>query len=112
MNFVTVPVEAGQARLGALALPAPIADGTLTAGIRAEDIEIGSADRGFPLDVAVVEPLGAHTLITGHYGNQQIRVIAPSDQVVAPGTRVGLTPNPSKLVWMNSASGQAIGTAA
>src|SRR5215470_14419669 len=64
MNFVTVPVEAGQARLGTLALPAPIADGTLIAGIRAEDIAIGGADRGFPLDVSVAEPLGAHTLIT------------------------------------------------
>ena len=40
MNFVTVPVEAGQARLGALALPAPIREGTLIAGMRAEDISI------------------------------------------------------------------------
>jgi multiple sugar transport system ATP-binding protein len=112
MNFVTVPVEAGQARLGALALPAPIADGTLIAGIRAEDFEISGADRGFPLDVSVAEPLGAHTLITGHYEKQQIRVIVPPDQIVAPGTRVGLMPNLSKLVWMNAASGQAIGTAA
>jgi multiple sugar transport system ATP-binding protein len=111
MNFVTVPVEDGRARLGTLALPAPIADGTLIAGIRAEDIAIGSADQGFPFDVAVAEPLGAHTLITGHYEMQQIRVIAPPDQVVKPGTRVGLMPDLSKLVWMNAASGQAIGTA-
>jgi multiple sugar transport system ATP-binding protein len=112
MNFITVQVEAGRARLGALALPAPIAEGTLIAGIRAEDIEISSADRGFPLDVSVAEPLGAHTLITGLYEKQQVRVIASPDQIVAPGTRVGLTPNPSKLVWMNSASGEAMGTAA
>jgi multiple sugar transport system ATP-binding protein len=107
MNFVTVPVEAGQARLGALALPAPIAAGALVAGIRAEDFRIGGADCGFPLDVSVAEPLGAHTLITGHYEGQQIRVIAPPDQAIAPGERVGLTPDLSKLVWMDS-SGQAI----
>jgi multiple sugar transport system ATP-binding protein len=110
MNFVTVPVEAGRALLGALALPAPIADGTLIAGIRAEDLEICRAGLGFPIEVSVAEPLGAHTLITGHYEKQQIRVIAPPDRVVKPGMRVALTPDLSKLVWMDSASGRALGT--
>jgi multiple sugar transport system ATP-binding protein len=111
MNFVTVPVQAGEARLGSLALPAPIRDGTLIAGMRAEDIAINDADRGFPLDVSVAEPLGAHTLITGHYQNQQLRVMAAPDLVVAPGTRVGLTPTLSRLIWMDPASGQAMGNA-
>jgi multiple sugar transport system ATP-binding protein len=93
-------------------LPAPIADGTLIAGMRAEDIAVNAADRGFPLDVSVAEPLGAHTLITGHYEKQQLRVMTAPDQVVAPGTRIGLTPTLSRLVWMDPASGQALGHAA
>jgi multiple sugar transport system ATP-binding protein len=112
MNFVTVPVEAGQARLGALALPAPIREGTLIAGMRAEDIAIADAGHGFPLDVSVAEPLGAHTLITGHYEKQQLRVMAAPDQIVTPGMRVGLTPVPSRLVWMDPVSGRTLGTTA
>jgi multiple sugar transport system ATP-binding protein len=58
--------------------------------------------------VSVAEPLGAHTLITGHYEKQQLRVITVPDQVVMPGTRVGLTPVLSRLVWMDPASGKAL----
>ncbi len=112
MNFVTVPVEGGQARLGSLSLAAPIHAGALIAGMRAEDITIHGADSGFPLDVSVAEPLGAHTLITGHYEEQQLRVMTSPDQVVTPGTRVGLTPTLSRLVWMDPESGQALGNAA
>jgi len=112
MNFVTVQVAGGQARLGALALAAPISEGTLIAGMRAEDIAIDGAERGFPLDVAVAEPLGAHTLITGHYEKQQLRVMAAPDQLIAPGTRVGLTPTLTRMVWIDPATGQAIGNAA
>jgi multiple sugar transport system ATP-binding protein len=108
MNFVTVPIEGGQGRLGALPLAAPIGHGTLLAGIRAEDFEIGSPDRGLPVEIAVAEPLGAHTLLTGRYEEQQIRVIAPPDKEVAPGTRVGLVPALSRLVWMDPISGRAV----
>jgi multiple sugar transport system ATP-binding protein len=62
--------------------------------------------------VAVAEPLGAHTLITGHYEKQQLRVMAAPDRVVTPGTRVGLTPVLSRLIWMDPASGKALGHAA
>jgi multiple sugar transport system ATP-binding protein len=78
MNFVTVQVTGGQARIGALTLPAPIRDGTLLAGMRAEDIVISDAGQGIPLDVSVAEPLGAHTLTL------------------------------SRLVWMDPVSGKAL----
>jgi multiple sugar transport system ATP-binding protein len=112
MNFVTVRVTGGQARLGSLNLLAPIQEGMLIAGMRAEDMAVSEASQGFPLDVTVAEPLGAHTLITGHYEQQQLRVMAAPDQIVRPGTRVGLTPTLSRLVWIDPASGQALGNAA
>ena len=62
--------------------------------------------------MSVAEPLGAHTLITGHYEKQQLRVMAAPDQVVTPGTRVGLTPVLSRLVWMDPASRPRTGNAA
>jgi hypothetical protein len=38
--------------------------------------------------------------------------MAAPDQVVTPGMRVGLTPVLSRLVWMDPASGRALGTTA
>ena len=38
--------------------------------------------------------------------------MAAPDQVVTPGTRVGLTPMLSRLVWIDPASGRALGDAA
>ena len=108
MNFLSVPVEGGRGRLGALSLKAPIGQGTLLAGVRPEDFEIGSPDQGVPIDVVVAEPLGAHTLLTGRYEQQQIRVIAPPDKEVAAGARIGILPALSRLVWMDPASGRAV----
>jgi multiple sugar transport system ATP-binding protein len=108
MNFVSVPVAGGEGRLGALSLAAPIAEGSLLAGMRAEDFAIVAPDCGFPLDIAVAEPLGAHTLVTGHYEKQQVRVIAPPDAPLGPGMRIGLVPTVARLVWMDPVSEQAI----
>jgi multiple sugar transport system ATP-binding protein len=108
MNFLTVAVEGGRGRLGALSLAAPIGQGKLLAGIRPEDFEIQAPDQGVPIEVDVAEPLGSHTLLTGRYEQQQIRVMAPPDKEVAAGTRIGLVPALSRLVWMDPASGRAI----
>jgi multiple sugar transport system ATP-binding protein len=89
-----------------------VGSGTLIAGIRAEDLEINGGGQGFPLDVMVAEPLGAHTLLTGHFGQQRLRVVAPPDKDIRPGTRVNLSPVLSRLVWMDAESGHAIGGAA
>ncbi len=108
MNFLSVPVAGGRGRLGALSLAAPIGEGTLLAGVRPEDFEIAAPDQGVPLEVVVAEPLGAHTLLTGRYERQQIRVIAPPDKEVAAGARIGIVPALSRLVWMDPDSGRAI----
>jgi multiple sugar transport system ATP-binding protein len=108
MNFLSVPVEGGRGKLGALSLAAPIGQGTLLAGVRPEDFEIAAPDQGVPLEVVVAEPLGAHTLLTGRYERQQIRVIAPPDKEVSAGTRIGILPALSRLVWMDPDSGRAM----
>ena len=108
MNFLSVPVEGGRGKLGALSLQAPIGQGRLLAGVRPEDFEIAAPDQGVPIDVVVAEPLGAHTLLTGRYEQQQIRVIAPPDKEVAAGARIGIVPALQRLVWMDPDSGRAI----
>jgi multiple sugar transport system ATP-binding protein len=110
MNFITLTVAGGEARLGEVRFDAPIAEGSLLLGIRAEDLAVAAdAQTGLTFEVAVVEPLGSHTLLTGHYQQQQIRVIAPADAAIAPGARLGLIPTVSRVVWMDPQSGRAIG---
>ena len=102
MNFLSLPVRDGMVRLDGFSHAIASAAGrdTIVAGIRAEDIEI--ADRGgLPFDVAVVEPLGATLLLTGRVAGQLMRVAARPDFNVAPGTRLSLLPNPSRIVWID-----------
>ncbi len=47
---------------------APTTDAEVVLGIRPEDLDIVAASDGFPFRVRVVEPLGSHTLLTGHAG--------------------------------------------
>jgi multiple sugar transport system ATP-binding protein len=112
MNFISVSVANGHAQLGGLSLRVPMGAGKLIAGIRAEDLEINGTGQGFPLDVAVAEPLGSHTLLTGNFEQQRLRVVAPPDKDIRPGTRVSLSPVLSRLVWIDAESGKAIGGAA
>ncbi len=107
MNFLTLPVVDGVARLGGFAAQV-VAAGPVLAGIRAEDVVIGVADEGLPFDVAVVEPLGSHLLLTGRVEGQAMRAVARPDAAIRPNTRVGLVPRADRIAWMDPASGRAL----
>lgn len=110
MNFLPVSVENARLELAGSSLPAPRASGDLLMGIRAEDLMPVAAGEGLPFDIAVVEPLGAHDLVTGRSGATLLRVAAPAGSGHKPGTRIGLKPDPKRLVWMDPASGRAFPT--
>ncbi len=112
MNFLPAVVAGGKARLGSLTLPAPIHDGELLAGVRAEDFGFVEPERGIPLEVLVVEPLGSHVLMTGRVDAHTVRVVAPVTEDYPVGSRIGLRPIDDRVVWMDPASGQAVGTRA
>ncbi len=111
MNFIDLPVADGTARLGGFSSPVPLRNGTVTAGIRAEDIDVAE-DGGLPFDVGVCEPLGATLLLTGRIDGQLARVSVRPDSRVRPGDRLGLTPNAGRIVWIDPADGKAMGAAA
>jgi len=108
MNFLPVTVSGGQARLGSLSLPAPVQEGPLLAGVRAEDLRIAAPGEGVPFELMVAEPLGSHTLLTGRADGQMVRVVAPPSFAHGPGARLGLAPDAERLVWMDPATGQAV----
>jgi multiple sugar transport system ATP-binding protein len=108
MNFLTLPVQAGQVHLGAQTLAVPAGCGaSVVLGIRAEDLE--PANDGLAFTVRVTEPLGSHTLLTGDAeGGQPARVMAPSDARPAPGEVLYLRPRADRVTWLDPQTGAAL----
>ena len=109
MNFLPLPVTAGQVTLGPLHLPVPGGAASIVLGIRPEDMDIVSPSLGFPFGVRVIEPLGSHTLLTGHAGDALIRVMAEPDLRPAAGAVLYLRPRTERIIWFDAASGAALG---
>ena len=106
MNFLSAEAAGGYVGLGALRLACPRANGPVLLGLRPEDATIGEA--GMAFELAVVEPMGSHALLTGRVGGQMMRVVAPPDTVAQPGDTLHLRPDPARIVWMDATTGEAI----
>jgi multiple sugar transport system ATP-binding protein len=94
-------------------LPAPIslsemAGQPVTVGVRAENVQtfIEPSPGTIPATVTVIEPLGSHLLLTIQIGEQNLKVVTPSDFPVETDSRVWLRPD--KLRWLDAESGAAL----
>ena len=71
MNLMTVPVTEGGVKLGDYTYPVPrevldrAGTGTVILGVRPEDLALSDSGRGLPIEVEVVEELGADAYIYG-----------------------------------------------
>jgi multiple sugar transport system ATP-binding protein len=74
-------------------------DGPLQFAIRPEDLRL--ADAGIEAVVKVVEPLGAHLLVTCKVGENLFRAILESDTSVRMGDTLHLAPQPDRIRWFN-----------
>jgi multiple sugar transport system ATP-binding protein len=107
MNFLSLPVQQGVARLGSLELRPPGgADGTVVLGVRPEDLVLAS--NGFDFRIQVVEPLGSHLLLTGTAEGQPLRVVVPPDTEVRAGETIALRPDVAHIAWMHPETGEAL----
>jgi multiple sugar transport system ATP-binding protein len=96
-----------------LAFPQPadaddrsLLDRSLLVGVRAEHFTLGSGQ--IPARVAVVEPLGAHTLLTAMVGTTPVKVQVPIDTLVQPDDEIRLGVDPALLRWMDEGTGAAL----
>ncbi len=100
MNFLPAARAAGgQWRVAGLDLPGPAASGALEFAIRPEDVEI--APEGFRAIARVIEPLGAHTLVTTEVDGKLFRAVLDSDLKVAPGDELRLRPKSDRIRWFD-----------
>jgi multiple sugar transport system ATP-binding protein len=79
-------------------------------GIRAENTEVLSqpADGTLPVEVEIVEPLGAQNLLTIRIDGSVIKVSTHPDFVVQMGSKVWLRFPENKIRWIDRDTGRAI----
>jgi multiple sugar transport system ATP-binding protein len=107
MNFLPAMRENGHWRVADQPFPGPGAErGDLEFGIRPEDL--APAETGLAGEVKVVEPLGAHQLVTMDVGGHVFRAVLESDYRVLPGERLALAPKPDRIRWFDPETGHSI----
>ncbi|ARO14608.1 ABC transporter-like protein [Ketogulonicigenium robustum] len=104
MNFITIPVADGVA--GGQPVPAGVS-GEVVMGLRGEAVTRTEDTSGLPLQINVVEPMGATLLVTGTIYGQMVRVSLPPRDTVAAGQTIYLAPDPTRLSWLSPETGIA-----
>ncbi len=107
MNFLPAKRSAdGQWQVAGVTLPGPAAGDAIEFAIRPEDLFI--APEGFAATVRVVEPLGAHTLVTTDVDGKLFRAVLDSDLAFSPGDQLRLMPKPDRIRWFNPETAEAV----
>jgi multiple sugar transport system ATP-binding protein len=111
MNFLPAArLGAGRWRVAGLMLAGPEAESRpVEFAIRPEDVIV--APNGFTAVARVVEPLGAHTLVTADVEGALFRAVLDSDIAVRPGDALSLVPKPDRIRWFDAETSLAVGGA-
>jgi len=104
MNFLpATPEGGGKWRVAGQSYAGPKTDHTaLDFAIRPEDLQPSVA--GLAAVVKVVEPLGAHVLVTCAIDGQMFRAVLDSDTKLAAGETITLQPNAGRIRWFDPQS--------
>jgi len=108
MNFLkATPASQGKWTVAGLIFDGPSgAAKPLQFAIRPEDMRL--ADQGLKAVAKVVEPLGAHLLVTCDVDGAMVRAVLDSDLVVKPGDTLTLAPQPDRVRWFDPESTLAV----
>jgi sn-glycerol 3-phosphate transport system ATP-binding protein len=110
MNLMPGRAQDGAFQIGSTRLPLPSAaprNGELILGVRPEHAR--PATSGWPLQVALVEMLGAERLVHGQMGDAAFTLrIDSTDPAPEVGQTVALAVAPEHLHWFDPASQQRV----
>ena len=106
MNFLPATRSDGRWRVAGSEVDGPPGGTRLQFGIRPEDVAV--ADSGLSGTVRVVEPLGAHQLVTLTIAETLFRAVLDSDLRLKPGQTLTLQPRADRARWFDAESGAAI----
>ncbi len=100
MNFLpATPTGDGKWSVAGQVMDGPSSGKPLKFAIRPEDMR--PADEGLTATAKVVEPLGAHLLITCEVQGSMFRAVLDSDMSVKPGDQLILAPQPDRMRWFD-----------
>ena len=108
MNFLQARSEGdGKWNVAGQTVEGPNSHGkTLQFAIRPEDIRM--ADTGINATARVVEPLGAHLLVTCDVDGSMFRAVLDSDLTIKPGDKLTLAPQADRIRWFDPQSTLAV----
>ena len=108
MNFIPAQrAPDGRWQVAGLVVDGPqTSTNTLDFAIRPEDLAI--APGGLKATARVIEPLGAHTLVTSEVEGRLFRAVLDSDLAIAPGDEISLMPRPDRVRWFDPESSAAV----
>ena len=100
MNFLSAtPAGEGKWQVAGNVIDGPHAKGPLQFAIRPEDMS--PSESGLTATAKVVEPLGAHLLVTCEVDGKIFRAVLDSDLTVKPGDVLTLAPQADRVRWFN-----------
>ncbi len=108
MNFLPANrLEGGRWQVAGQTYNGPAtANGAVEFAIRPEDIT--PSDSGLPAKVRLVEPLGAHLLVTCDVDGSMFRAILESDLNVKAGDMLALAPQTDRIRWFDPQTSLAV----
>lgn len=107
MNFLDAAKSEGGWQVAGMTLPGPVIDrGKLQFAIRPEDLT--PAERGMTGKIKVIEPLGAHQLVTMNVDGRLFRATLESDLSIEPGETLTLSPREDRIRWFDPETENAI----
>ncbi|WP_372804390.1 ABC transporter ATP-binding protein [Loktanella salsilacus] len=107
MNFLPATSHGnGQWSVAGQTFNGPATQMPLEFAIRPEDLS--PADQGLKATARVVEPLGAHLLVTCDVEGASFRAVLDSDLTVRPGDILTLAPQPDRIRWFDPETTQAV----
>jgi multiple sugar transport system ATP-binding protein len=108
MNFLpATPAGGGKWAVAGQDFAGPSADRErLEFAVRPEDLR--PAETGIVATAKVVEPLGAHLLVTCEVDGALFRAVLDSDMVVKPGERLTLAPLKDRVRWFDPETTEAV----
>ena len=111
MNLLAGEATSNGFSVGGIVLPLPAAAprlGALTLGLRPEHAE-PHPDGRWPMQVELVEMLGAERLVHGHLGSAAFTLRIPStDRAPVAGERLMVSASPDHLHWFDSGNGRRV----
>jgi len=107
MNFLPAKSHGnGQWSVAGQIFNGPATQKPLEFAIRPEDLS--PAAQGLKATARVVEPLGAHLLVTCDVEGASFRAVLDSDLTVRPGDILTLAPQPDRIRWFDPETTQAV----